>query len=35
MGACDFYDIAEGKTMEEAFGKAHRQAQYDYGHAGY
>ena len=35
MGATDFYQTATGKTAREAFNNAVKQAQWDYGHAGY
>lgn len=35
MGATTFVTIASGKTAAAAFKKAVKQAQYDYGHAGY
>jgi len=35
MGASTFYDVAYGRTPEEAFDAAVREAEYDYGHAGY
>jgi hypothetical protein len=35
MGACDFTAYATGKTVGEAFDKARRDAQYEYGHGGY
>lgn len=35
MGANTFHEVAEGKTAKDAFYDAVRQAQYDYGHAGY
>ena len=35
MGGETFSVKAKGKTAQEAFDKAVKQAQYDYGHAGY
>jgi hypothetical protein len=35
MGAQEFTHQAKGKTAREAFANAVRQAQHDYGHAGY
>jgi hypothetical protein len=35
MGAQTFSQIASGKTAKEAFDNAVKEAQYDYGHAGY
>lgn len=35
MGATEFTTVATGKDMREAFDNAVKQAQYDYGHAGY
>lgn len=35
MGAADFTTIATGKTVGEAFNKARRDAQYEFGHGGY
>ena len=35
MGADHFTDYATGKTVGEAFDKARRDAQYEYGHGGY
>lgn len=35
MGAADFSQIAVGADAREAFGKAKRDAQHEYGHGGY
>lgn len=35
MGACEFEDIGFGRTAQEAFADAVRQARYEYGHGGY
>jgi hypothetical protein len=35
MGACDFYEVAQGKTAREAFQRAVEDAQYESGHGGY
>ena len=35
MGACEFTTTAKGKTAQEAFEAAQKQARYDHGHAGY
>jgi len=35
MGACEFINVAKGKTAKEAFSAAVKQARYDHGHAGY
>jgi len=35
MGACDFYDVVEGKTAQEAFQKAVEEARYESGQGGY
>jgi hypothetical protein len=35
MGACDFTKRAKGKTADEAFDAAVREAQYEHGHGGY
>jgi len=35
MGAEAFYRKSSGKSPDEAFGNAVRQAQYDHGHSGY
>ena len=35
MGADSFTSYANGKTAQEAFESAVKEAQYDYGHAGY
>ena len=35
MGATTFQDYSYGKTPEEAYERAVKQAQYDYGHRGY
>ena len=35
MGAEQFDHIGRGKTVQEAFDNAVKEAQYDYGHAGY
>lgn len=35
MGAVDFHCHAQGKDVQEAFGRAVQDARYDYGHAGY
>ena len=35
MGACDFYDVAEGKDAEEAFLRAKDNAAWEHGHGGY
>lgn len=35
MGACDFTQVAFGKTASEAFDRAHNQATYMHGHGGY
>lgn len=35
MGADTFFASAQGQTAKEAFDAAVKQAQYDYGHAGY
>jgi len=35
MGATTFINTVNGATLQEAFADAVKQAQYDYGHAGY
>lgn len=35
MGATTFFDRAYGRTAQEAFDNAVRQARYEYGHRGY
>jgi hypothetical protein len=35
MGACNFENIAAGKTAREAFSAAVAEAKYEYGHGGY
>lgn len=35
MGAAEFFEVAIGKTMGEAFDKAYEQAQWEHGHGGY
>jgi hypothetical protein len=35
MGACTFGTTAKGKTAEEAFTTARKEAQYESGHGGY
>lgn len=35
MGACDFYNVVSGKTVQEAFNDAVSQARYDKGARGY
>jgi hypothetical protein len=35
MGACNFYETANGATVAEAFDNAHREASYQYGHDPY
>ena len=35
MGACEFWEIADGATAREAFGRAVEQARYEHGAGGY
>lgn len=35
MGACEFVNVAKGRTAKDAFSRAVEDARYDHGHAGY